>query len=98
MKTYTEKNTKNKYRPVSRYIKIRFTVKIDSPYILFHGRRIKINDILSLTYPVILENKEGKLIILSGYMCLCNVYGWLFEIDDNGEYMRIWEQLETEGE
>ena len=92
----TEKNTNNKYKTISRYIKIRYTRKTGKPYIIHYNRRIHIDDILRLDYPVYLEDKDGKLIILGGYICLCNVYGWLFEIDDNGEYIRIWEQLETE--
>ena len=92
MKTYKEKNNnKYVYSPISRYIKIMDSVR-KGYYIRHYNRRIYLNDIASLHYPIMLEDTDGKTIVLSGYEPLCNTCCLLYEVHPDGEYMRIWQE------
>lgn len=89
-------NNRYTYKPISRYIKIRYTLKDSKAYIIFHGRRIHFDNILRLHYPVMFTGKDGKLTVLSGYYDITNNHCFLVEIDSNGEYARFYEEIEME--
>lgn len=91
MKVYTEKNG-NKYSPVGGYKKLYWTDK--GCYFLFRGRRVYMEDIPSLSYPVMVEDEEGKLIVIGGYMSICNTFGLLVEVDAvSSEAVRLWTEV-----
>ena len=94
---YFETNNKKpnyKYYPLSRYIKIRFNAS-GNAYIIYNGKRIYLDNIMRLSYPIMLEDTDGKIIVLSGYdnPGFCSR---LFELDPNSEYMRIWSEKEID--
>lgn len=91
-RTYYENGTGNGYRPVSRYIRIRFNNDTEA-YFIYKGRREYINDWGNLSYPVMVEDTNGKLIVIGSYKPLCNWGGLLLEIHPDCEYIRIWEEV-----
>lgn len=61
-------------------------------YFTFQGRNYSIDQFLRLDYPIFYQNKEGKTCFLSGYD-LENYYNpLLIEIDESGEYIRLYEE------
>lgn len=90
MKIYTEKNG-SKYSPVGGYKKLYWTNK--GWYFLFRGRRVYGSDVPSLSYPVMVEDEAGKLIVIGGYMELSNCFGLLVEIDPDCESARLWSEV-----
>ena len=83
------------YRPISRYIKIRFNSETE-PYFIYNGRREYIDSYDNLLYPVMLEDNDGKLIVIGLYKTVCNFGGVLLEIEPNCEYVRVWEEIPNE--
>ena len=98
MKTYYEKNnTRVGYRPITRRLNI-YSGKDGNYYFNFRGRRVYFNDTPYLTYPIMPEDEDGKLIVLGLYMQLTNLLFLLIELDTDNEYVRVWEQIEKEDE
>ena len=81
------------YRPISRYIRIRWDSTGEEPYFIFNGRRIRINGLDHLVYPEMVYDRDGKIIVIGLYECLCNFGGRLYEIHPDGEYIRVWEEV-----
>lgn len=84
------------YRPLSRYIRIRLDSTGEEPYFIFNYRRIRINSLDYLTYPEMVYDNDGKIIVIGMYETLCNWGGRLFEIHPDGEYIRVWEEVTNE--
>ena len=94
MEFYYEKgNTRTGYKTIGRYKKIYFNGK-GEPYFMRGGKREKFDNIPRLTYPVMLEDKEGKLIVITGYIVLSNTCSLLVEIHPDGELVRLWREIE----
>lgn len=81
------------YRPISRYIRIRIDSTGEEPYFIYNGRRIRINSLDYLTYPEMVYDRDGKVIVIGMYETLCNWGARLYEIDSDGEYIRVWEEV-----
>ena len=95
MKLYQEKNDSARaYRPIGRYKKIYFTTT--GEYFRLGNRRIKFDDIPQLSYPVFLEDEDGKNIILGGYYPVCNSRALLIEVHPDREAVRVWEEVNKE--
>jgi hypothetical protein len=81
------------YKTISRWIRIRFTQRDGASYFIFRNRRYHLDEFMRLTYPIMWEDAEGKLHHLSGY----DAGDWynpiLLEMDDCGEYVRLWEEV-----
>lgn len=94
MKIKAMKPYNGEYRTISRWIKVRYTAT--SPghaYFIFMGRRRRIDDFLRLDYPIMWEDKDGKLQHISAYDGTAWWNPELIEIDDSGEYVRVWEEV-----
>ena len=97
MRIYFEQNNKTRgYSPVGRYKKVYYNGACGAPYFRWNGRRTYFDDIPRLAYPIMLENEDGKMIVLGGYITLTNTCGVLVEIHPDGEYMRLWQEIEMD--
>ena len=81
------------YRPISRYIRIRYDSTGEEPYFIYNYRRIRLSSLDYLTYPEMVYDREGKIIVIGLYENLCNWGGRLYEIHPDGEYIRVWEEV-----
>ena len=61
-------------------------------YFRWNGRNWAIEQFLRLDYPIMWEDKEGKLNFLSGYDSENYYNPILIEIDETGEYIRVYEE------
>ena len=94
MKMYFEKNnTRTGYSPIGRYKQVYFNADTTA-YFKWNGRRVKLDDIPALTYPVMLDDEYGKIIVLGGYITLSNTCGLLVEIDTDYQAVRLWQEIE----
>ena len=94
MKMYFENNnTRMCYTPWGRYQKIYYNGK-GEPYFMRGGRREKFDDIPRLSYPVMVEDADGKLIVIGGYIPISNTCSLLVEVHPDGEMVRLWREIE----
>ena len=94
MTIHREKNNaRTGYTPFGRYKKVFFNGK-GEPYFLFNGRREKFENIPRLTYPVMVEDTDGKLIVIGGYIPVSNTVCLLVELHPDGEMVRLWREIE----
>ena len=94
MKMYFEKNNaRTGYTPCGRYQKIYYNGN-GEPYFLRGGRREKFDDMPRLYYPVMVEDADGKLIVISGYIPLSNTCCLFVEVHPDGEMVRLWREIE----
>lgn len=61
-------------------------------YFRWNGRNWAIEQFLRLDYPIMWEDKQGKLNFLSGYDSENYYNPILIEIDETGEYIRVYEE------
>ena len=84
------------YKTVSRWIKVRETLTTEKSYFIHNNRRYKLDDFLRLHYPIMWEDKDGKLQYLSAYDATTWYNPYLLEVDDCGEYVRLWEEVKED--
>lgn len=97
----------NKYRRVSRWIRID-CIPVTARHALAEyadggtvscfrhsGRRYAINQFMRLTYPEFYTDENGKTGHLSGYDATQWYKPLLIEIDDGGEYIRLFQEVTT---
>lgn len=59
-----------------------------------NGKLYAIDQFMSLSYPIMFDDKDGKLTVV-GYYDSTNWYNpLLLEIHPDGEYIRLWEEME----
>lgn len=63
-------------------------------YFMYGRMKIALGEVERLTYPIFVEDEDGKLITISGCYTISNTLGLLVEIDKSGEYVRIWKGVE----
>jgi len=90
------------YRTASRWIKINYTLVTprhrlydysdDGNLCFFRHNNMMyaIGQFERLAYPIMWNDDNGKLQHLSGYDCTSWYNPYLIEIDDGGEYVRLW--------
>ena len=61
-------------------------------YFRFGGRAYAINQFFRLDFPIFFENEEGKTTYLSGYDSENYYNPLLIELDDCGEFVRLYEE------
>lgn len=61
-------------------------------YFRWNGRTWAIEQFLRLDYPIMYEEKDGKLWYLSGYDSENYYNPILIEIDETGDYIRVYEE------
>lgn len=83
-----------KYKTASRWIKIQYTLKDCKPYFRHYGLRYYFENIMRLSYPIMWEDKDGKLNHISGYDAIQFWNPYLVELDEGGEHVRLWEEME----
>jgi len=93
------------FRRVSRWIKVNYKTVTsrhsladyadgDSlAYFRHGGREYALGQFMRLTAPEFFENEDGKKSFLSGYDCTQYYKPYLIEIDDGGEYVRLFEEV-----
>ena len=89
---YEKNNTTTGYKPVGSYKKIYYTNN-GNPYFMRGGRREKLENIPRLSYPIMPEDENGRLIVIGGYMPL-GYNALLVELHPDGEYIRLWEEVD----
>lgn len=65
-----------------------------SPYFMWNNRKQFFDEIPALTYPVMYEDKNGKIGNIGGYIPLCNWGGVLVEIVNDGEAVQLWNDIQ----
>ena len=63
-------------------------------YFVWGGKRVRLDDVVSLSYPVMYEDENGKLGDIGGFIGVSNCYGVLVEVLD-GEAVQLWEEVEN---
>lgn len=62
-----------------------------------NGKLYALNQFMRLSYPIMIENKDGDVLgIIGGYDSTEWYKPYLIEIDSNGEYIRLWNEKELE--
>ena len=57
------------------------------------GKLYALNQFMGLCYPIMFDDKDGKLTVI-GYYDYTNWYNpYLLEVDSNGEYVRLWNEV-----
>ena len=62
------------------------------------GRQYALGQFERLSYPIFFETEDGKESFLSGYDSTQWYKPYLIEIDDGGEYCRLYEEIQEEEE
>lgn len=95
-----------RYERVSRWIKINSKVvtprsrfyndcnKGDVLIFRFLGCTYDIENITSMSYPEFWEDEDGNLNYFSGVLAISNTIAFVVEMDDCGEYIRFYKQVE----
>lgn len=63
-------------------------------YFVWRDVRYYLDDIMKLDYPVFFYRDDHILDFCGGYICLSNCYGVLVSVDDCGEYVELFEEIE----
>ena len=69
---------------------------LDRFYFVWRDVRYYLDEIMRMTYPVFFYRDDHTLDFCSGCICLSNCYGVLVWLDDCGEYVEIYEEIESE--
>lgn len=77
---------------IGRRKKVHFTS--NGWYFIWNGKRVKGEDILSLSYPIFYEEPDGKLSVISGYIPISNVYSILVEVNSDMETVQMYRQID----
>lgn len=91
MKTYKTDNNTIIAR-IGRMKKIYYNNQ-GAPYFMWNNRKQFFDNIPALSYPIMYEDKNGKIGNIGGYIPLCNWGGILVEIIDGGEAVQLWNEL-----
>ena len=70
-----------------------FENKNGEPFFNWNGRRVYLDTVLRLTYPIMYEDQDGKLGAIGGYIGISNCYGILVEVTCDGEAVQLWEEV-----
>lgn len=62
-------------------------------YFRWNGRTWALEQFLRMDYPMMYENEDGKLSYLSGYDSEDYYHPILIELDDCGEYVRVYVEV-----
>lgn len=92
MKEYTTTDGQ-KIKSIGREKRIMWTAS-GHPYFMWTGRRIRFDDVLQMSYPIMYEDEAGRVFPIGGYIGISNTLGVLVEILDGGEAVQLWEELE----
>lgn len=105
MKTVTTKDGR-KYRRVSRWIKVEYRA-ITPRHILwdyaddgillcfrYGGRLYALGQFMRFCYPEFYEDENGKIQVISGYDSTQWYKPLCLEVEDGGEYVRLYEETE----
>lgn len=83
-----------KYKTASRWIKVEYANNYEKPYFRHYGRRYYFENIMYLSTPIMWEDKDGKLNLIAGYDATQWYNPYLVELDEGGERVRLWEEME----
>jgi len=62
----------------------------------YYGKKYAVGQFLKLDYPYFYKNEDGKTSFLCGYDCENYYNPLLIEIDDGGEYVRLYREVKEE--
>ena len=105
MRIYNGENGRQ-FRRVSRWIKVnyktvtsrhRLAEYADGDELIYFrhgGREYALGQFMRLTAPEFFENEDGKKSFLSGYDCTQYYKPYLIEIEDGGESVRLFAEVE----
>lgn len=63
-------------------------------YFMYNRMKIALREVVRLTHSIFVEDGDGKLVVISGCYTVSNALGLLVEMDESGEYVRVWKALE----
>ena len=91
----TENKTGIRFSSIGTQKKVYFNSN-GEPFFKWNNRRWYFNDIMTI-YPIFCHKEnEGDIdYILGGYITLSNTYGVLICIDDGGETITLWNEIES---
>ena len=81
-----------KLKKIGRSKKVYFTS--DNWYFLWNGKRVKSDEILRLAYPIMFNDKDGKLTVISGYINISNCYSVMVSLDSDSETVQLYYDFE----
>lgn len=65
-------------------------------YFIHKGRQYALDQFMRISTPITFTDRDGKLTVLSGYDCTDYYNPYLLEVDNNGEYVRLWNEVEND--
>ena len=57
------------------------------------GKLYALNQFMRLSYPIMFDDKNGEKVIISAHDSTQWYNPYLLEMDDNGEYVRLWNEV-----
>lgn len=72
-----------------------YETKASYLYFMWGRRKIALEEVERLSFPIFVEDEDGKLIVISGYYTISNALTVLIEIDDGVGCVRLWKELEV---
>ena len=79
-------------RKIGRAKKIYFTTD-GTPFFIWHGGRVAFDCVERLSYPVFYDTDDGRRDYIGGVYAISNTLAVLVQIDDGGESVQLWEEL-----
>ena len=92
MKLYKTKDNTTIKR-IGRDKQIYFTLS-GKAYFIWNNRRIKLDEVMRLSYPVFFEDEKGYLRFCSGYIGISNCFGVLVELTNDDQSIQLYEEVE----
>lgn len=65
-------------------------------YFIHKGCQYALDQFMRMSAPITFTDSDGKLTILSGYDCTNFYNPYLLEIHPDGEYVRLWNEVEND--
>lgn len=65
-------------------------------YFIHKGRKYALDQFMRMPAPITFTDSDGKLTVLSGYDCTDYYNPYLLEIHSDGEYVRLWNEVEKD--
>lgn len=60
------------------------------------GMKFALQEVLKLSYLIFFDTPDGKTDFLSGYIPISNTLAFLVQIDESGEYIRLFREIDPE--
>ena len=83
-----------KIEKVGRIKKLYFVEK--GIYFMWGGRRVYLDEVPRVSFPIMFDDAEGKLNVIGGYIPFSNTMAVLVQIDEiSGEAVQLWRERDA---